>query len=150
MDVLVQLATFSKSAVPPQDMRDTVARAIADCFGCILAGQQSEVAKTTRAAFLTVGSGASPIYGTDHKTTPAYAALLNAVSGHAYDLDDWEEPGNTHPTIVILPALLALSETMPLTGQQMFAGYCVGFEVICRLGEAVTLYHPHSKSRNFS
>ncbi|MEX0302625.1 MAG: MmgE/PrpD family protein, partial [Leisingera sp.] len=58
-----------------------------------------------------------------------------------YDLDDWEEPGNTHPTIVIFPALLAVAETVPLTGAQMFAAYCVGFEMICRLGEAMTLDH---------
>jgi len=72
---------------------------------------------------------------------PAYAALLNAASGHAYDLDNWEEPGNTHPTIVIFPALLAVAETVPLTGAQMFAAYCLGIKVICRLGEAVTPDH---------
>lgn len=141
MSLLSQLAAFSAQASPPGAVQDMVTRAIADCFGCILAGTQSEVAQSARDAFLPVSAGAAPVYGTAHTATPAHAALLNAVSGHAYDLDDWEEPGNTHPTIAILPALLAVSETGPLSGRQMFAAYCVGVEVICRLGEAVTLDH---------
>lgn len=141
MEFLSQLARFTAEADPPAHLAPTVARAIADCFGCILAGRESEVARTTRNALLPVGVGEAPLYGTEQSAAPAYAALLNAVSGHAYDLDDWEEPGNTHPTIVILPALLALSETTPISGHQMFTAYCVGFETICRLGEAVTLNH---------
>ncbi|MBE1283251.1 MAG: hypothetical protein GJ676_08050 [Rhodobacteraceae bacterium] len=141
MGFLLQLAHFAATADPPRRLDRTVAQAVADCFGCILAGTQSEVATTTSNALLPVGAGGAPLYGSDHQAAPGYAALLNAVSGHAYDLDDWEEPGNTHPTIVILPALLALSQTTLLTGQNVLSAYCVGFEVICRLGEAVTLNH---------
>ncbi|WP_052262034.1 MmgE/PrpD family protein [Leisingera sp. ANG-M1] len=141
MTSLPAFARFAASAEPPEDQLPMVARAVADCFGCILAGTKSDVARAARVALLPVGAGPAPLYGTPQTATPAYAALLNAVSGHAYDLDDWEEPGNTHPTIVIFPALLAVAETVPLTGARMFAAYAVGFEMICRLGEAVTLDH---------
>ncbi|WP_052249030.1 MmgE/PrpD family protein [Leisingera sp. ANG-Vp] len=141
MTILPAFARFSASAEPPEDLLPIVSRAVADCFGCILAGTKSDVARAARVALLPVGAGPAPLYGTPQTATPAYAALLNAVSGHAYDLDDWEEPGNTHPTIVIFPALLAVAEIVPLSGARMFAAYCVGFEMICRLGEAVTLDH---------
>jgi 2-methylcitrate dehydratase PrpD len=141
MEFLVQLARFVAEADPPAHLAPTVSRAVADCFGCILAGTQSDAAQSVRDALLPASAGNAAVYGTAHTATPACAAVLNAVAGHAYDLDDWEEPGNTHPTIVVLPALLAVAEVTRLTGQQVLAAYCAGFEVICRLGEAVTLDH---------
>ena len=39
--------------------------------------------------------------------------LLNAVAGHSLDRDDWEIPGNSHASVVMLPALLAASEGEP-------------------------------------
>ncbi|WP_406648494.1 MmgE/PrpD family protein [Aliisedimentitalea scapharcae] len=141
MMTLTSCAEFVATADAPADVHPMVTRAVADCFGCILAGTDSEVATRVRSVLVVVGAGNAPLYGAGQQVAPGYAALGNAVSGHAYDLDDWEEPGNTHPTIVILPAVLAVAEVVPLTGAQMLNAYCVGFEMICRLGEAVTLGH---------
>ncbi len=46
---------------------------------------------------------------------------------------------DTHPTVVLLPALLAVSNNRPVSGQQLLTAYAVGFELIARLGESVTL-----------
>ena len=80
-------------------------------------------------------------------TAPA-AALANGVAAHAWDLDDWEEPGNTHPTAVILPALLAAAEhdagrpgNWCARQTQMLTAYAIGTEVIMRLGEAISMSH---------
>ena len=58
-----------------------------------------------------------------------------------WDLDDWEGPGNTQPAIVMLPALLAAAQIDTASRREMADAYAVGFEVICRLGEAVRLDH---------
>ncbi|SPJ31185.1 hypothetical protein TRM7615_04726 [Falsiruegeria mediterranea M17] len=81
------------------------------------------------------------MFGTARTLPTSSAALVNAVAGHAWDLDDWEEPGNTHPTVVLLPALLATAHLTPATGRDMLAAYAVGCEIIMHLGEAVTLDH---------
>ncbi len=136
-----QFAQFAvKAEISPTSV-DIVRHAVADCFGCILTGIDSEVAVRLNKGLDIDGQGTAPVYGTGRKTLPAYAALANSVAGHAYDLDDWEEPANSHPTVVLLPACLAAAHNVTVSGKQMMTAYAVGFEVIARLGEAVTLDH---------
>ena len=62
---------------------------------------------------------------------PETAAFLNTLSGHSLDFDDWEIPGNSHSSVVTVPALLAAAEG-PLDAQAMTEAYCVGFEAVAR------------------
>ena len=62
------------------------------------------------------------------------------MAGHALDFDDWEIPGNTHPTVVFLPALLAVSG-QETCGMDLARAYLAGYEVIARLGEALNFEH---------
>ncbi|WP_461406269.1 MmgE/PrpD family protein [Falsiruegeria mediterranea] len=135
------LARFAATATPSTAARDVAGTAVADCFGCILAGADSEVAQKTVAAYRRLGQGTAPVFGTARTLPASSAALVNAVAGYTRDLDDWEEPGNTHPTVVLLPALLATAHLTPATGRDMLAAYAVGCEIIMHLGEAVTLDH---------
>ena len=141
MSAAAALARFAVTATPPEALMPIIAPAIADCFGCILAGADSEVALRTREAIAPLGAGTAPVFGTQADLPGPYAALVNAVAGHAWDLDDWEEPGNTHPTVVLLPALLAAADLHPADGQTLAAAYAVGTEIIMRLGEALSLDH---------
>ena len=135
------LADFAVTAQPDPSLAGVVTRAVADCFGCILAGAESDVARRARSAFSLVGSGDSPVFGTTATLPRSHAALVNAVAGHAWELDDWEEPGNTHPTVILLPALLAAAHLRPASGARLLAAYSVGTEIIMRLGVAVSLEH---------
>lgn len=136
-----RLATFAATAQPDAALRDLIAPAIADCFGCMLAGAESEVAQRVRHAVSAFGPGSAPVFGTGQTLSAPYAAQINAVAGHAWDLDDWEEPGNTHPTVVLLPALLAAATLRQASGAELLTAYAVGTELIMRLGEALTLDH---------
>lgn len=141
MTVVSSLSTFVAETTPPEQLLRIVRDAVADCFGCILAGSDSEVVNRVQDGIAKISQGDVPLFGSNLAFSAGYAAMMNAVSGHCYDLDDWEEPGNTHPTVVMLPAMLAAAHLAPVTGRQMFEAYCVGFEVIARLGEAVSLDH---------
>lgn len=143
MSLLTHLARFI--ATDPLDadaetlgvLRDGVI----DTFGCILAGADQPVARAAGRAVLSMcGQGSSPVFGTSHLGNRAHAAFLNAVAGHALDFDDWEVPGNTHPTVVLLPALLA-SAPDQTSGAELARAYIAGFEVIARLGEALNFDH---------
>lgn len=141
MSVCSEFASFITTARPPHSLAPIVEEAVADCFGCMLAGSGSRVAQRARLGTEALCSGTATLFGTSLTAPPAYAAMINAIAAHAFDLDDWEEPANTHPTVVMLPALLAVAEMQPVSGEEFFAAYAVGFEVIVRLGEAVTLDH---------
>ena len=81
---------------------------VIDTLGCIHAGVGSAVARKARDSVRAMGAtGMSPVLGTDMLTSRPLAAFLNAVAGHAMDFDDWEIPGNSHTTVIMLPALLA-------------------------------------------
>ena len=135
------MARFAATAAPPPSVCRVATQAVADCFGCILAGADSEAAQRAAAAYGRLGTGSAPLFGTKQTLPASSAALVNAVAGHAWDLDDWEEPGNTHPTVVLLPALLAAAHLKPVSGHDLLAAYAVGCEIIMRLGEGVTLDH---------
>jgi len=141
MTTIEQIARFATSANPGSGLIARVGPAMVDCFGCILAGADSEVAQRVSSALAPFGAGSAPLYGRARTLSAPYAAMVNAVAGHAWDLDDWEEPGNTHPTVVLLPALLATAHLRTASGADLCAAYAVGAEIIMRLGEALTLDH---------
>ncbi|MEO0822295.1 MAG: MmgE/PrpD family protein, partial [Pseudomonadota bacterium] len=139
MSLARAFGAFAAAAEPPGALARPIAAAVADGIGCILGGARSEVAGRVRAA---LGSGgAVPVLGTADRAPPGLAALRMAVAGHAHDFDDWEEPGNTHPTVVLFPAIFAAAHLAPVSGQRFLAAYAVGFEVIARLGQALGLAH---------
>ena len=141
MTAIISLARFTATALPEHRAQDVIAPAVADCFGCILAGAESKVADRVVTSLAAYGAGQAPLYGRGQTISPLFAAQINAVAGHAWDLDDWEEPGNTHPTVVLLPALLAAAHIKTARGAELLAAYAVGAEIIMRLGEALTLDH---------
>ncbi|MEM9278148.1 MAG: MmgE/PrpD family protein, partial [Pseudomonadota bacterium] len=119
----------------------TIRLGIIDTLGCIYAGAQADVSEKSRAAVAAMGvKGSSEALGADLRTTRPHAAFLNAVAAHALDFDDWEIPGNTHPTAVLFPSLLAVAEN-PISGHQFAQAYLAGFEVIARLGEGLNFEH---------
>ena len=141
--ILEQLAIFvSEAALDLDDDVTAIVRdALIDTLGCFIVGADEEVARYARAALDPVAGGKAPVFGTAMYADPESAAFLNAVAGHALDLDDWEIPGNSHASVVILPALLAAGSGQVLGGQRLCAAYAAGFEVIARLGEAVNFEH---------
>ena len=119
--------------------------AFIDIYGCMLIGASQPVALKTQQALLANGQihpqASSVIYGTEHRATPGAAAMANAIAGHALDFDDWEVPGNTHISVVLLPAILAASQGRKLSGKAALDAYLAGYETIARIGEAINLEH---------
>lgn len=124
---------------------ELVEHALLDCLGCIYVGSQQLPAQIARQAWqLEQGASSNPqasmVFGCGIRANHSQAAMLNAVAGHSLDFDDWEIPGNSHPSVVVLPALLAVISAEH-TGQQLAEAYAVAFEVIARLGEGMNFSH---------
>ncbi len=134
------------AGAPPDHGATAVARArfaVLDSLGCMLVGAGDTVAKGVRRTVANWGEGACTLVGTDRHAPAPWAALANGTAAHALDFDDYEDPGATHASAVLVPALFALGEERQAPGRDLLDAYIAGFEVIVRLGAAVNLSHYH-------
>lgn len=117
--------------------------AIQDVVACMVAGAGDEGSARLRSAIAPygIGSGPATIIGSIEKTSAPWAALVNGMAAHALDYDDNYLPGFTHATAVLIPALLALSEEIDATGQQLMDAYIVGLEMHACIGRGVNRAH---------
>ena len=69
------------------------------------------------------------------------AALVNGAIAHALDYDDVNLAMPGHPSVAILPALLALAEAAQASGSAVIAAFVAGYETCCRLGTALRPGH---------
>ena len=82
------------------------------------------------------GTQAATIIGHDVRTCAPFAALANGALARGANLDDCHDPGGTHPSAVVVPAVLALAEEVRSTGSELLTAIAIGDEVVCRLGAA--------------
>jgi len=69
------------------------------------------------------------------------AALVNGAIGHALDYDDVNLAMPGHPSVAILPGLLALAEQRRSSGRDVIAAFVAGYETCCRVGMAMRPGH---------
>lgn len=69
------------------------------------------------------------------------AALVNGTAAHAADYDDMARMMGGHPSVPLVPVVLALGEALDVSGAQALEAYMVGFEAECRIGRVVNPHH---------
>src|SRR5208282_1342487 len=62
------------------------------------------------------------------------AALVNGAAAHALDFDDTHMAMNGHPSVPVIPAVLALAEGRQVSGLAALEAIVAGIELECRLG----------------
>lgn len=95
------------------------------------------------------GKPSSTLVGFESKAYVSDAALVNGTSGHADDYDDTQlstSPDRiygllTHPTVPVLSAALAVGEMERCSGGELLDAFIAGFEVECKLAEAIKPEH---------
>lgn len=110
--------------------------ALIDTISCMFAGSTAPVAQQSYDAVARWGAGDAVVVGRDQSLSPPHAALVNAAAGHALDYDDYDAAANSHPSVILYPALLALASEHRANGHQVLDAYIVGLEILQRLGEA--------------
>ena len=116
--------------------------AMSDTIGVTLLGASSDTAEIARqAAAITEQEGTATILGTTLRANQLDAAFANAVAGHAFDYDDFTELFGGHPSVPILPGLLAVGETTGATGIELIRAYIIGVELETRLALGVHFQH---------
>jgi 2-methylcitrate dehydratase PrpD len=144
------IVNTSLKSVPPDAVQQGK-RCLIDGFGVILAGSTvrgsaivrdyaRRMAERKEATVIGAGAFMAPVQ---------YAALVNGASGHAMDYDDTQLSSTpdrtfgllTHPTVPALASSLAVGERAGVSGAAFLEAFLVGFEVECKIAEAIDPDH---------
>ncbi len=110
-----------------------------DTLGCMLLGcQEGDAGKVIHYVKACHSPGQALVYGRKpFRADAASAAFANGVSAHCCDFDDMTGAGCGHPSIPVLPVVLALGEVYHKPGREILDSYMTGMEVSMRLAKGV-------------
>ncbi|MDB5375118.1 MAG: 2-methylcitrate dehydratase PrpD [Belnapia sp.] len=118
--------------------RQDVLLAFADSLACVHAGWHEPVARATAAAW---HGGVVPLLDGTTAPTAEHAALITATAGHALDYDDVHLASTSHPSVVLVPALLAMQAAGGLPAARLAPAFAIGIAVNAALGQAMGYAH---------
>ena len=124
-DLGVLVSSLQYTNIPAPAL-DTAKRGFIDCIGVMFAGREEPVVRVLRETFSFPVSNESKILFDKGQTSSPEAALVNATAGHALDYDDVAIDG--HPSVVLVPAVLAEGERLGASGRELIAAYVAGYE----------------------
>lgn len=143
MNVTQRLAEFIvDTEVAPPEAIEQARRAFLDTLGVALAGSREDGPQTV-AGWVREQAGReeATVLGQGFRAPASEAALVNGVAAHALDYDDVSTPMRGHPSVPLLPALLALGEKLGAGGRDVLTAYVVGYEMQAKLGRAIGEAH---------
>ena len=153
---VVDFVSRARLADFPEEALTIAKRCIIDGLAVMLAGSTQPAGRIVRDyASAADGRQDATAFGpAPFRTSPAFAALVNGTSGHALDWDDTQLATSadrifgllTHPTIPPLVATLAVGEPRRISGAQFLEAFLTGFEVECKIAEAI---HPNHYKMGF-
>ncbi len=130
-------------ADPPTPRAITAAKhALLDWTGVAIAGAAEPLTKILIGDALQNGeAGACPVVGTAHRTSPAFAAMINGAASHALDYDDVNTLMRGHPSVAVIPALLSAAHGRAISGRAFLEAFIAGTEAACIVGEMLGAEH---------
>src|ERR1700730_14823638 len=126
----------------PAPVRALARQCVLDYLGVGLAGAADPLVRilldeVTEAA----GTPQASIIGHETRLPALSAALVNGAAAHALDYDDVNMAMPGHPSVAILPGLLALAEIQRSSGREVITAFVAGYETACRIGLALQPGH---------
>src|SRR5713226_3826832 len=120
----------------PGEVRSRIKLLILDALGCALYGAHLEWCRILRDTLGKLDkSTACAVWGTPRRLSAPHAALVNGTQVQGFELDDVHRAGVLHVGAVVLPALVATTETKPgITGREFIAAAVAGYEIGPRVG----------------
>jgi 2-methylcitrate dehydratase PrpD len=140
---VLELARFAAGLRFPDLPEIAVAVAkqcVLDTLGVTIAGAREPGPRALRSVLGSRPTGA-PLIGAAGFATPIDAALINGTAGHALDFDDVLPMVTAHPSVPVLPAVLALASAHGKTGAEMLTAFVAGVEAESRVGLALGKDH---------
>jgi aconitate decarboxylase len=115
-------------------------RLVLDGIAIALAGTDEEAISLLAEHYRGMGAREDAVVlGLGFRTAPTLAAALNGASMHVLDFEPMWTPSN-HALSTTLPAILALTETRPVTGRDIITALVKGIEIQGWIRHAGHLY----------
>jgi 2-methylcitrate dehydratase PrpD len=114
-----------------------------DWLGSALAGKGVRPVETIArfAAQMGPGQGDAEVLITRARTSPLFAAMVNAASSHVAEQDDVHNGSVFHPGSVVFPPGLAVAQALGASGAELLTAAVAGYEVGVRVGEFLGQAH---------
>jgi len=141
-EILAEFICSCNYAELPETVRDMARRCVLDWLGSAIRGSIEPPARMY--VDLARKEGAEPRASTvcgEFRTSVAWAAQINAAASHTVEMDDLHPGSVLHPAAPIIPAALAVAESLDAGGEELIAAIVAGYEVAIRAGEAAGRSH---------
>ncbi|HZT87614.1 MAG TPA: MmgE/PrpD family protein [Stellaceae bacterium] len=139
---LARLASEVTYDALPAGARELARQCVLDYLGCAIAGAEDELVRILLDEMAAEGGAAQCAVVAHAERLPALsAALANGAAAHALDYDDVNLAMPGHPSVAILPGLLALAEMRGSNGREVVTAFVAGYETACRIGKALQPSH---------
>jgi 2-methylcitrate dehydratase PrpD len=126
----------------PDAVRALARQCVLDYLACAIAGAGDDLVTMLLAEMAeAAGAPQAGIIGHAVRLPALSAALVNGAAGHALDYDDVNMAMPGHPSVAILPGLLALAEAQGSSGRDIVTAFVAGYETACRVGRALQPGH---------
>jgi len=126
----------------PAPAREIARWCVLDYLGVALAGAQDPLVQILLDEMAEAsGSPQASVIGHSARLPALSAALVNGAAAHALDYDDVHMTMPGHPSVAILPGLLALAELKRSSGREVVTAFVAGYETACRIGAALQPGH---------
>lgn len=131
-DFVVNCESFSDEALY------LAKKSIIDSMEAMIIGSKTHLAE--KAEYMAGRDGSATIVGFGDGYTAKDAAFANGISGHELELDDTSSSNLGHPTIAVLPSLLAIGEETGADGMKLLKSFLLATEVECKIGRICAKY----------
>jgi 2-methylcitrate dehydratase PrpD len=114
-----------------------------DWFGSALAGKTGRPVQAIASFARQMGpqDGPCEVLISRRRTTPLFAAMVNAASSHFAEQDDVHNGSVFHPAAVVFPVALAIAQSIGASGRELLTASVAGYEVGIRVGEFLGRSH---------
>jgi 2-methylcitrate dehydratase PrpD len=134
------VADLKYDDIPP-DVKDRAKALTLDFLGSAIRARRDAESTPSLLKMLETlkldGEGEATVFGDARTFTPAVAALLNGALGHSLDFDDTHADSSLHASAPVVPAAFAVGEMVGASGRDVLTAIVAGYEVCCRLGNAL-------------
>jgi len=114
-----------------------------DWFGSALAGKGAHAVEAIESFAKAMGrvDGVSEVLISRRRTSPLFAAMVNAAASHFAEQDDIHNGSVFHPGTVVFPPALAIAQTLGSSGRDFLTAVVAGYETGIRVGEFLGRSH---------
>ena len=126
----------------PESARRWAKHCILDWIAVTVGGSNEPLTEMLLEVAIAEGAvGPARVVGHPEKVICSQAALINGAASHALDYDDVNERMLGHPTVPLVPALMALADESKISGMDMITAFVAGYEVEARLSDMTGVAH---------